>query len=137
MMGGRVWFVVHRGWRCGFYYQVSVMEKVMVSLLKEGKKKYIRKVCSVRFGYWRKRGKKNGDNYGDNECYGEDDGVFCVYGGDGVLSIVSVSLPPPRVEFFSSKKKDHDPISPWSSLSILMKLVILGANLVTVSVHGS
>jgi len=46
MMGGRVWFVVQRGWRCGFYYKVSVMEKVMVSLLTEGKKKYIRRVCS-------------------------------------------------------------------------------------------
>ena len=30
MMGRRVWFVVQRGWRCEFYYQVSVMEKVMV-----------------------------------------------------------------------------------------------------------
>jgi len=60
-----------------------------------------------------------------------------VYGGDGVLGIVSVSLLPPRVEFFSSKKKDHDPPSLLSSLSILMKVVILGANLVTVSVHGS
>jgi len=57
-------------------------------------------------------------------------GGWCVYGGDGVLGIVSVSLPSLRVEFFSSKKKDHDPPSPWSSLSILMKVVILGANLV-------
>ena len=89
------------------------------------------------FGYRRKIGKKHRDNYGDNECYGEDDGVFYVYGGDGVLGIILVSLPPPRVEFFSSKKKDHDPPSPWSSLSILMKVVILDANLVTVFVHGS
>ena len=60
-----------------------------------------------------------------------------MYGGVDVLDIVLVYLPPPRVEFFSSKKKDHDPPSPWSSLSILMKVVILDANLVTVFVHGS
>jgi len=38
MMRGNVWFVVQRGWRCGFYYQVFVMDKVMVSLLTGGRR---------------------------------------------------------------------------------------------------